>query len=154
MKPMFIVMLLFVGGLISTFGIDNEESIAPDNQPVITGGWYEIAELDEAITSFVDDYLKDNLDAFTTYAAHQEIAWIVERAWSQLVHGRRYLLAFYIMPMLQETDEDNSLADAVPPALGLLMLRRDLSGTITLEKSYSHFALFDFIELMLTGGKL
>jgi len=154
MRPMLIVVMLFIG-VVSAFGIDNNEVIAADNQPVITGGRREIdvAELDNGIASFAGDYLENNLDAFTTYAAHK-LTLVVERVWLQLVQGRRYLLGFYLMSMPQKINEDNPLTDVFLPIPGLLMLRRGIDGVITLEKVYDHFNLFDFIELMLTGENI
>jgi hypothetical protein len=132
MKPIFILMMI-CGGLVSAFGINNQGVKVTDDLPVITGGWHEIdnSELDEAIKTFFDDYLKDHPGK-------------IERVWTQLVHGRRFLLAYSVMPMPQDID-------VVPSILGLLMLRRDIDGVITLEHDYSHLTLFDFIKLMLTG---
>ena len=136
MKSIFILVMI-CGGLVSTFGIDNQGVMVTNDPPVITGGWHEIdkSELDETVTSFFEDYLKNH------YATD---SWIIERAWTQLVHGRRFLLAYAVTPTPQDID-------VVPSILGLLMLRRDIDGVITLEHDYSHLMLFDFIELMLTG---
>ena len=141
MKSIFFILAMICGGLVSAFGINNQGVMVTDDPPVITGGWHEIdnSELDETITSFFEDYLKDHPGEFVSYT--------IERAWTQLVHGRRFLLAhsvYSVMPMPQDID-------VVLSILGLLMLRRDIDGVITLEKSYSHLTLFDFIELMLTG---
>ena len=148
MKPMLIVAMFFAW-LGYAFGIESGESIKAD-PPVITGGWHEIdiAELDESLTDFVMDYLDDahSLHTDTTYKL---TALAVERGWTQLVQGRRFLFAYYYN--VQYFDENDSPAEISTPIIGLLILRRDSNGILTVEKDYALLDLLDFIELILTG---
>ncbi|MCL2805840.1 MAG: hypothetical protein FWD26_07875 [Treponema sp.] len=122
MKPIFIIAMILIGaGCV--FGAGNIEKTADENNSsVVTGGWHkmDIIDLNETILSFIDDYL--------------DAEWSAERVWTQLVQGRRYMLAY-----------------KTHSTLGLLMLRRDFSGSITLEKDYKDSELLDYIGFLLTG---
>ena len=155
MKPMLTVAMFFVW-LGCAFGIDSGESIKAD-PPVITGGWHEmdISEFDESLTDFIMDYL-DGAYAHPLYtdATRKSTMLAVERGWTQLVQGRRFLLAYYYH--VYYFDENDSpafyLQEISTPIIGLLMLRRDSNGVLTVEKDYATLLdVLDFIELILTG---
>jgi hypothetical protein len=148
MKRLLIIIAMIFSG-VCAFGLEDMENRSTDNQPVITGGWHEIdiSELDEAVKHYVMGYLEGYIPH--AYASYKVTGWIVDRVWSQLVQGRRYLAAYYII--FEETTENEYSVNELPPMLGLLTLKRTPDGIISLEKEYSHMALFDFIELMLTG---
>jgi hypothetical protein len=147
MKRLLIIIAMIFSG-VCAFGLEDMENKSTDNQPVITGGWHEIdiSELDEAVKHYVMGYLEGYIPHASPYKV---TGWILDRVWSQLVQGRRYLAAYYII--FEETTEDKYSVNAPPPMLGLITLRRTPDGIISLENEYSHMALFDFIELMLTG---
>jgi hypothetical protein len=145
MKPILIVAMFFVW-LGCAFGIDSGGSIKTEPS-VVTGGWHEIdiEELDESLTGFVMDYL-DGEHSFYTDATHKLTMLVVERCWTQLVQGRKFMLAYHVWCFFDENDFPTEI-----PIIGLLMLRRDSNGVLTVEKDYAHLELFGFIELMLTG---
>jgi hypothetical protein len=101
-------------------------------RPVITGGWREMEfpAIDEAVTAFAGEQAAAHVTG--EYTLH----W--ERAWTQLVHGRRYLLAYSIQ-----------LEDG--PTSGIVIVLRDYTGLVSLEKIYSQNEVLDFIGLLLTG---
>ena len=117
---------MFLFTIACAFGIENTGEIEEDISPVITGGWHRIdlAELDEEVINFAMEYIDGDID----------------RVWSQIVHGRKYLFAF--------TDETMTM-------LGLITLYRDPEGIISLEKeSVYPVLLVDFIELFLLRSAL
>jgi hypothetical protein len=152
MKKLLVVIAMVFGVVIRVFGLNTEESALIDNPPVVTGGWQEIdvSELDEGVKNFVLGYLEGfipNTYAYPSYNV-KVTGWIIDRVWSQLIQGRRYLIPYYV---LQETTGNEYPASDLPSILGLIVLRRTPDGSIFLEKEYNHMTMPDFIELMLTG---
>jgi len=150
MKQLLIITLIFIG-MVNVYGAGNTEKTADEYFPVVTGGWHEMDKIsfNETILNFAIDYLTVN----NSHIATEQISttWFVERIWTQLVQGRRYLLAYNYR--LRITNEDDLPIDIIRPNIGLLMLRRDFDGTITLEKDYKNSEFLDFIGILLTGER-
>jgi hypothetical protein len=149
MKKLLIVIAMIFCGVICAFGLDTEETGSTDNQPECTGGWNEIdvLELDETVKDYVSGYLDGFIPHAYSYWSYKVRGWIIDHIWEQLVQGRRYLIAYYVIPEITV----NEYGAIEPILLGLIILRRTPDGIISLEKEYSSLTLLDFIELMLTG---
>jgi len=137
-----IIVLLFLFIVINVFGTNNTEDTIYENISVVTGGWQEIDknELNESILNFVINYLYESNLCDINESINS--TWSIESVWMQLIQGRRYLIAYD--NYLQIINKDD-LADDIFFATGLLVLREDFDGSITIENEYKNTSLLDFL---------
>ena len=148
MKPFFIFVMIFIG-IAGIFAAGKAQKTTDENLTVVTGGWHEIdkTELGETILEFANTHLEKCSPS--VIVEQISTSWSVERVWTQLVQGRRYLLAYDIV--VEITNKDDLPVDTIRLTKGLLILRRNFDGAITLEKDYRNSELLDFIGALLTG---
>jgi len=140
---MKMLLPIAMAAIITTgvFGADVTKESSDNCIPVVTGGWHEMpkSELDESILTFIYEYFG---------VLEESSGFSIEQVWTQLIQGRRFLIAFRTDRI---TSKDETLGASQNTSIGLLRLKRDFDGTMTVEKNYSYTEIFALIGDLLTA---